>query len=272
MTLKKKLTNIREATPMYHKTIEEEQKFLWSLWDVFDAWVSKKHPNAELGTEIVESDLKCPKCGIGKIINYGTVEVYRGDLRSFSMRHICENCQEEFDRIKINEDIYENEPYEMLQKLETPLGSFCVSRNNEIIPFRYRQIKTDVHGMEMIKHLMDIDTSFMKKDDMVFAGIKGAGLVYLDGDERCSYRSAENEEWFLVLNGEEINNYEVDIEDYSFITEEADENGYSYLIHRDPASYRNEPSHFCRVISLCLAWGKKNMCEDYEKVIEETVW
>lgn len=160
----------------------------------------------------------------------------------------------------------------MLEKLETPLGSFCVSRNNEIIPFRYRQIKIDVSGIEMIKHLMDIDTSFMKRDDKVFAGIKGAGFVYLDGDERCSYRSAENEEWFLVLNGEEIDNYEVDIEDYSFITEDEDENGYFYLIHRDPANYRNEPSRMCRVISLCLAWGKKNMCEDYEKIIEQAAW
>lgn len=61
---------------MYHKTVEEEEKFLCSLWDVFDAWVSKKHPNAELGTEMVESNLKCPKCGIGEIINYGTVEAY----------------------------------------------------------------------------------------------------------------------------------------------------------------------------------------------------
>lgn len=257
---------------MYFKTIEEEQEFLWSLWQVFDDWVIKNHKTAKPGTEVVECDLLCPVCKTGRIINYGIVEENHNGLHSFGMRHVCEHCHEEFDRIKVNEDIYNHTPFTMLEELETPVGKFRVFRNDELIPFHYRTVKTDIEGIELTKHLIDVDTSFMKQGDKVFAGIKGAGLVYRDGGEQCTYRSAENEECFLVLNGEYIDDYEVDIEDYSFISEYEDEDGFAYLIHRNPEDYREVVSRFCRTISFCIAWGQKDLCENYEDVIEQAAW
>ena len=209
---------------------------------------------------------------MGKIINYGTAKIYHKNLRSFGMKHICENCHEEFDRNRISEDIYNHTPYEMLDYLDTPLGRFLVLRNSEPISFRYWTMKTDIDGIEMDKHFVNIDTSSMEKGDSIFAGIKGAGFEYLDGDERCSYRSAESADYFLVLNGEEIDEYEVDIEDYSFITEYADGDGYQYLIHQDPHKFIDVVSHFCRVITLTIAWGRKDMCDDYEYIIEQAAW
>ena len=257
---------------MYYKTIEEETEFLCALWHAFNDWVISKRDSAEVGTEIVNCDLLCPKCKTGKIINYGITEIYHKDLRSFGMKHVCENCNEEFDRIMISEDIYSHTPHVMLDHLDTPLGRFFVLRNGEPISFRYWTMKTDIDGIEMEKHFVDIDTSSMEKGDSVFAGIKGAGLEYLDGDERCSYRSAENADYFLVLNGEEIDEYEVDIEDYSFITEGADGDGYQYIIHRDPQKFKDVVSHFCKVITLTIAWSRKDICDDYENVIEQAAW
>lgn len=257
---------------MYYKTIEEETEFLWALWHIFDDWVISKTDGAEVGTEIVNRDLLCPKCKTGEIINYGITEIYLKDLQSFGMKHVCENCHEEFDRIRISEDIYSHEPYEMVDHLDTPLGRFLVLRNGEPIFFRYWTRKTDIDGIEMEKHFVDIDTSSMEKGDSVFAGIKGAGLEYWDGDERCGYRSAENADYFLVLNGEEIDEYEVDIEDYSFITAGADGDGYQYIIHRDPHKFKDVVSHFCRVITLTIAWSRKDICDDYENVIEQAAW
>lgn len=257
---------------MYHKTIEEENEFRCNLWHVFDNWVISKDEHPELGTEVVPCEMACPKCRKGKIINYGTIEPYHKNLHSFGMKHVCENCHEVFDRIRIYEDIYNNTPYDMVDHLDTPLGLFQVLRNEKKIAFRYWTAETDIDGTKMTKHFIDIDTSSMKEGDKVFAGIKGAGLEYLDGDERCSFRSAENEEYFLVLNGEEIDDYEVDIEDYSFVTEGADGDGYEYLVHRDPYRYTDKPPHSCRVISLILAWGRKDMCDNYEEIIEEVAW
>lgn len=84
---------------MYYKMIDEENDFLCNLWRIFDDWVISKSDNAEVGTEIVNCNLICPKCKTGKIINYGTTEIYHKDLRSFGMKHVCENCCEEFDRV-----------------------------------------------------------------------------------------------------------------------------------------------------------------------------
>lgn len=257
---------------MYYKTIEEEKNFRCNLWRIFDDWVISKRDNTELGTEIVNCSLICPKCKSGKIINYGITEIYHKDLRSFGMKHVCENCHEEFDRERISEDIYNHTPYEMLDHLDTPFGRFLVLRNGEPISFRYRTMKTDVDGIEMDEHFVDIDTSPMIKGDLIFAGIKGAGHEYLDGDEQCSYRSAENADYYLVLNGEEIDEYEVNIEDYSFITEGADGDGYYYMIHRDPHNFKDVVSHFCRVITLTIAWSRKDICDDYENVIEQAAW
>ncbi len=124
----------------------------------------------------------------------------------------------------------------------------------------------------MEKHFVDIDTYSMEKGDSVFAGITGTGFEYLDGDERCSFRSAENADYFLVLNGEEINEYEADTEAYSFITEGADGDGYHYMIHQDPHKFTDAVFHYCKVISLTIAWGRKDMCNEYENIIEQAAW
>lgn len=59
---------------MYHKTVEEEEKFLCSLWDVFDAWVSKKHPNAELGTEVEGQKINLEDDDVQAIIRSITIK------------------------------------------------------------------------------------------------------------------------------------------------------------------------------------------------------
>ena len=254
---------------MYNHTVEEEIEFVNQLWHIFTNWAVKKDYNSdEPGSEIIECDIICPKCGKGKIINYGITSINHNNRKSYGMKHICNMCHERFDRIKINEDIYNNTPYEIKENFDTPLGKFQVLRNGETFPFRYRIEKICIKGIEICRHFIDIDTSTMNKGDKVFAGIIGAGLEYFDGDERCSYRSAENDDIFLILNGEEIDEFEVDINDYSFITENADENGYHYLIHRDPNIYINNISHSCRVITLTIAWERKDICDGYEDVIE----
>jgi len=84
--------------------------------------------------------------------------------------------------------------------------------------------------------------------------------------------ASENLVSHLVLNGDYIDDYEVDINDYSFITEYADETGFEYLIHQNPCLFKNKIPWFLSTICLTLAWEKKSISEDYQRVVETTVW
>ena len=263
---------VREGVLMYTNSFEEERDFLDSLWKSFNDWSLKRDPyNINVETERFFSNIVCPKCHSSFIVNIGKCHFNNNRIVSYSMEHICDYCGEKFDRVKIGEEIYDNIPKERVKKVMTPLGDFQVIKNGKPIEFKYWTFKTELNEKERIAHQIDVDTSLMLKDDKVFAGIIGAGFDYRDGDERCVYLSAENKDCFLVLNAEQIDDFEVDIEDYSFISTSYDENGAEYLIHKDPQRFINEPSHLCRTIKFTMAWGDKTE-GNYEEEIEMTAW
>lgn len=259
---------------MYHNTIEEEKRFLLRLWNDFSKWSSSKSGNSNLGTERIVSDIICPKCKMGKVINYGIVEEYKeSGTVSFGMNHICEKCGEKFDRSDIGDDIFFNTPREKADYLETPLGRFMVLVNGEPLSFEYRVDIREVEGYRLDVFLVNVDTSMLKKGDKIHAGIDGVHLTGIGGDERCSYAEAENDDVYMVINGEEIIEMETDIEYYTFISDyTVESDGFDYLIHQDPKIITEKYHSSSWMLKFDIAWGKKDICGNYEEVIEMAVW
>jgi len=257
---------------MYCNTIEEERDLLGKLWNVFDGWVVHKASDLAAGTYDVPGNIACPKCHIGMIKNLGTVDKSRSNLGIYSMKHQCQSCREVFDRIDIGEDIYRNAPHEMIDALETPLGTFRVLLNGKPILFCHSTYTSEIEGHELTEHLMDIDTSQMKKGDEVFTGFETLKLESIGSDEREIYIAAENDDYYMVFNGEEITVYEANLDDYTFESADWNEHGFEYVIHQDLDNLKNIKSRFCRVITQSIAWGLKSMCENYAEIIEQAAW
>ncbi len=158
-----------------------------------------------------------------------------------------------------------------IDHLKTPLGTFQVLRNGRSIPFQYVRTMDVIKGFEMEIHSVDIDTSLMRKGDHIQTGIPEATFLALNSDEQCIFNYAENDEWYLVLNSEEILPCDA-AEEYTFITDDFDQHGWEYLIHQEPSDFIHKPNRACRIISLRLTWGRKDFCEDYREIIEEAAW
>lgn len=257
---------------MYHQTIEEEREFLLRLLDEHIKWADPG--GVEPGIERIETDILCPKCKAGRIIDLCITGISeKTGMRWRKMEHVCGCCHEEFSWVRIREDIYAHTPFDKLDGLDTPVGRFRVLLNGNPTPFRHVAGTVTVDGMQIAVHDIDIDTMDMAEGDAVLAGIEGAGLERTDSDERCVFCSAENDEWYVVVKGKWIDEWEViDVDDYSFISEYYDRDGFSYRIHQDPAALVGEINHYCWTISLCLAWERKSLCDDYEDVIERAAY
>lgn len=175
--------------------------------------------------------------------------------------------------MNINEGMNQHTLFKNTNSLETPLGRFLIKKNGRPIEFKYRVIEHDIEDITIHSFSIDIDTSDMDIGDSIILGIDGAKLSGRGSDEQCVYLDAEDDDWYLVLNGEIIDDWEVDdINDYTFVTEGYDENGFEYLIHQNPDTLKERDYRPFRVIQITMAWGLKTISDNYEEIIEQAAW
>ena len=243
---------------MYTDTVENEKYFLSSLWMSHDT-------NMADGETVIVG--KCPKCHRGTVLTRCNHEKRNGELRAWRFDHFCNSCGEKFVLGDINADIFFHTPFKILDRLETPFGNIHVKLNGNIVPFRYRvstyEDDDNTKGKPVFMHLIDIDMSDLKQEDVVFCGFDKNILEYNDSDERVVLHSCESDKQILGLSAFEPDDEEI----YCYQLEDYGGDGFGYRITADPDKF--DAHHFweSKFATLSVAVLEKADYEDPDLVL-----
>lgn len=149
----------------------------------------------------------------------------------------------------------------MKSGINTPFGNIEVKLNNEIIDF---QSTTKLYYFNRLKsrenikiYFIDIDTKDMSLGDVIFCGFEKQALKYYGGEERSEILIVENEEFILGFCGYEPQYHESEKKLHSFIMEDYNENGFTYIIEQDPYQFQ-DTAYQTRVITLAICCVERN--------------
>lgn len=243
---------------MYTDSIKSESDFLLSLWKSHDTKMAD-------GESLIVGE--CPKCHKGKVLTRCIHEKSNGELRAWRFDHYCDVCDEKFHVSDISADIFFHRPYKMLDKLETPFGDIHVKVNGKNVPFRYRTSTYDddenTQDKSVFMHLIDIDLSDLKVEDIVFCGFDKNILEYNDSDERIVLHSCESDKQILGLSAFEPDDEEI----YCYQLEDYGGDGFGFRITSDPDKF--DAHHFweSKFATLSVAFLEKADYEDPDLVL-----
>lgn len=242
---------------MYTESIESEKEFVSELCRSF-------HFNMEDG-EIV-TVRECPKCHSGTVVTKCIHFNSNGHV-GYRYRPYCDSCGEKFSISRMKKDIFFHTPYTMIEKLETPFGDIFEKINGRTVPIRYRtetcESVEEPPGKPIVLHIIDIDTTGLKKNDRITCGFETDTLEFNDGDVRAVLYSCENEELFFEIcayEPEELEDYCYQLEDYEDYGDKLGDfykKGFVYRITQDPSRFDRSNFYPSKIISLAVAWVNK---------------
>lgn len=242
---------------MYTDSVEKELQFLASLLFSQD-------------TEMADGETVavgiCPKCHKGTVFTRCKHGFVNNVFHSWSYDHYCDVCKEKFVPGRIRSDIFFHKPHEMVEALNTPFGYISVKINGQTKPFRHRIETYDPdEGEPVTMHVIDIDLSGLKPDDVVFCGFEEEILEYNDGDERSILYSCENGQQILGVCAYEP--YEYDLKYCCFQLEDYTPKGFGYRVVSDPRQFNELEFYQSKITSLAVTWLNKAEYADADLVM-----
>lgn len=138
--------------------------------------------------------------------------------------------------------------------------------NGKQIPFCLRidsyEDDKNAPSKPVLMHIIEVNLTDMKRDDMIFCGFNSSILEYNDGDERSIIYSCNDEKSILGLCA-----FEPDDESaYCYRLEEYTGNGFGYRITVDPGDFDGGRFYKSKIISLAVSCLNKSDYEDADLV------
>ena len=235
---------------MYTESVGSEIEFLGDLLKCY-------------GTSMADGETvfvrKCPNCHNGNVFTRCASGEENGN-QFWQYHHFCDTCGERYEISRLQSDIFFHKTYIIADKVQTPFGDVQVKINGYVMPFRYWNSTENFWEKPLLLHIINIDLSELKPEDVITCGFEKDILEINSSDERSVIYSCENEKLLLGFCAYET--YEWEMEYYCYQLENCGGKGFRYKVISNPADFDVSQFYQSKIISLAIAWINKDDYKD----------